>query len=199
MKLKIGNYFLHISNFNFSLFLFFICFIAYFNALRSGFIFDDQHLIINNLYIKQINFFPRIFNVGFLHFAAAQPIVYYRPIPILTYALEYNIWKLIPFGYHLTNIILHAFNSYLVYYLIFLLFGNINLGRLSSILFCLHPVHHTTVALISNRSELLLLFFGLNSIINYLLFIRLSKIKNYLLRNYIIIMRLCFEKNISMC
>jgi hypothetical protein len=182
MKFKAGNFLKHKSDFRFFLLLFFICFVVYFNACSNGFlfIFDDEYLIINNPYIKQVNLFPRIFTVGFLNFSALQPVVYYRPIAVLTYALEYNIWKLNPFGYHLTNVILHAINSCLVYYLIFLLFGDMNLARLSSVLFCLHPIHQHPVSLIANRGDLLLSLFGLASIINYLLFARSSKIKNYL-------------------
>lgn len=163
------------------LFLFAICLIVYFNTLSNDFLYDDDHLIVNNTYIKNIMTLPNIFLVDFFHFAPLHPVSYYRPIPILTHALEYKIWRLNPYGYHLTNIVLHALNSYLVYLLIFLLFGNFNLALLSGTLFCLHPAHSTTVSLIFNRGDLLLFFFGTVSIISYILFRRLSKFKYYLL------------------
>ncbi len=179
--MKVKNYLADASNLRFFLLLFVSCFILYFHTCNNDFVYDDVHLIINNAYIKHIRLIPRIFSVDFFHFSPLHAVNYYRPIPILTHALEYKIWRLNPFGYHLTNIVLHAFNCLLVYYLIFLLFNNNNLARLSSVLFCLHPIHNTTVSLIFNRSSLLLLFFGMAGIINYLLFTRSFKIKNYLL------------------
>jgi hypothetical protein len=37
------------------------------------------------------------------------------PVTWMTYGLDYVLWGLDPFGYHLTNLALHAANTTLVY------------------------------------------------------------------------------------
>jgi len=162
------------------LFLLAICFGIYGNTLHHGFLYDDTHLILNNNYIKHPQLWTRIFLVDFFHFAPLDPLTYYRPVPILTHALEYMLWQVNPWGYHLTNILLHFLNSYLIFYLIRLVFANIPLAILSSVFFCVHPIHSTTVSLLFNRGDLLLFLFILTSIIQYLKFEQSSKITHYL-------------------
>lgn len=40
---------------------------------------------------------------------------FYRPLAILTFAIEYRLWGLQPFGYHLTNLLLHLLCTFLVW------------------------------------------------------------------------------------
>ena len=42
---------------------------------------------------------------------------HYQPLSWLTFSLDYLLWGMDPFGYHLTNILLHSANAVLFYFL----------------------------------------------------------------------------------
>src|SRR5262245_59653227 len=42
---------------------------------------------------------------------------HYQPLSWLTFSFDYRLWGMNPFGYHLTNIILHSANA-VVFYLV---------------------------------------------------------------------------------
>ena len=42
----------------------------------------------------------------------------YHPLTLLSLAIDYQIWELNPFGYHLTNLLLHSLNVVLVFFLV---------------------------------------------------------------------------------
>jgi tetratricopeptide (TPR) repeat protein len=87
--------------------------------------------------------------------------------------LDYHFWRLKPFGYHLTNIVLHAIAAILVYQLIKLLFFDFKLAFVTSLLFTIHPLQSEAVAYISGRPDSLAAIFILLSIY---LFIKFRKI-----------------------
>ena len=43
---------------------------------------------------------------------------YYRPISTMSYGMDYAIWHMNPFGYHLTDIILHTLTSIFIFILV---------------------------------------------------------------------------------
>ena len=109
-------------------------------------------------------------------------IGHYQPLTILSYALDYHFYKLNPYHYHLTNLILHLLNSLLVFYLIYLLSGNIIVSFITAILFGLHPLHVESVAWVSERKDVLYSFFFLLSCITYLYYLtKGNKHKYYIL------------------
>ncbi len=60
-----------------------------------------------------------------------------QPLLQLTFLLEYRIFGLDPAGYIFVNLLVHAFNAFLVYMLVHMLFPNIRLAILAGILFAL--------------------------------------------------------------
>jgi 4-amino-4-deoxy-L-arabinose transferase-like glycosyltransferase len=92
----------------------------------------------------------------------------YRPIVILSYALNYKLGGLRPFGYHLANIFLHALNSVLVYLLAHLIFERKRPALFSALLFAIHPVHTEAVTGVVGRAELLAFLFSLSSLLMYI-------------------------------
>jgi len=81
-----------------------------------------------------------------------------------------------PFGYHLTNVIVHGLNAFLVFRLAAGLLENIESRkrRVVSItagaLFLLHPSHSEAVVWISGRADLLATLFVLLSLLTYLVY-----------------------------
>lgn len=139
----------------------------YANSFKNEFVWDDASLVENNVLIKDARNIPKIFTT-YLFAGVDSPSNFYRPIQNLSYLFDYSLWKLNPFGYHLTNTVIHAANAMLLYLLIFTLFENILFALIASILFSIHPIHTEAVAYISGRADLLGALFGLISILMFL-------------------------------
>ncbi len=174
------------SKLQFFLFLFFISLILYSNSLNGNFILDDKLLIIDNEFIKHIRTIPMLFITQTFNQPTNLNLYegayrYYRPLMTLSFAMDYSIWKLNPAGYHLTNITIHSINAFLVYCLIYGFFINSPLALLSSILFCVHPIHSQSVSYITNRSELLVSLFTLITLVSYIRYTKSRSIAIYLI------------------
>lgn len=92
----------------------------------------------------------------------------YLPITMLTYMIEFYFFKLDPFIYHLTNLILHSLNSLLVFWFIMLLSKSVFISFITAMLFAIHPMHVESVAWVSERKDVLSTFFYLSSLVAYL-------------------------------
>ena len=111
----------------FLLFIFFLglCLLTYAGTLRCDFDPDSQHVIVNNPTIKQPALYQNIFKRDF--FSAYKQLEnvklnYYRPVVLLTYIIDYKLWRLNAGGYRFTNILIHCLNSLLIYILFLKLF-----------------------------------------------------------------------------
>jgi hypothetical protein len=87
----------------------------------------------------------------------------YLPVRLLSYALDYSVWGIKPFGYHFGNILLHALNAFLIYLLLLRLFAAPKPALLAAFFFLVHPMQVESVAWISGRKEVLCGFFLLLS------------------------------------
>ncbi|MCX5716321.1 MAG: hypothetical protein NTV07_05660, partial [Candidatus Omnitrophica bacterium] len=88
----------------------------YLSSLNNPFIWDDNHLIISENNIRTFACIPEIFTTHLCHNIGASN--FYRPIQSLSFMIDYAAWKLNPFGYHLTNLLLHLINIILTYLLV---------------------------------------------------------------------------------
>ena len=154
-----------------------LCLVIYSNSLTNGFVYDDEALIVNNPVIKYPKFLPLIFKRCLYDYPGIGKVIMfdkmYRPLQVLSYAVDYRIWKLNPSGFRLTNILLHLFNSILIYYLL-LIIADSTAAKIVSVLFLVHPAHTSVVTYIAGRADLLASFFMLLSLIGFLQFIRLK-------------------------
>lgn len=82
--------------------------------------------------------------------------VYYRPILMVSFILDYHLWDLNPIGYHIMNLVLHIVATLAVFLLIEKLAGSIWAATVGGFLFALHPVQTESVAWIAGRNDLLL-------------------------------------------
>ncbi len=158
---------------------------VFLNTLHNAFVWDDTYLITDNRHIKSLSSIPLFFTPHYwnkLH--PYQASGQYRPLRTATFAMDYALWQFKPAGYHLTNMVLHAVNTILVYFFVFFLpFGynredahsetswmsSFSLPFLTALLFAVHPIHTESVTYIKNRSDLLAFFFFL---LTLFLFIR---------------------------
>lgn len=159
------------SNLKIILAFLFISLVIYSNSLRGDFIFDDYTLLVDNADIKQLHTLPNIFTSNAFKsssFVLGDSFDRYLPLVSLSFAVDYSLWKLNRFGYHLENVLLHSLNAFLVFCLIFLLFSDRRLALATSLLFCVHPIFAESVNFISGRTDLLSGLFALLTLVFYL-------------------------------
>jgi len=135
--------------------------LLYLPALHHGFIMDDRWLIVENPYIKGWQYLPQMltqdaWNIWDRH-------NYWRPVFSISLALDYSLWGLNPLGFHLTNILLHAANTTLLY-LLGRRLQNSACALFAALFFGLHPIQVHAVNVISTRGDLLAAFFTLLSL-----------------------------------
>src|SRR2546430_15790131 len=133
-------------------------FLCYANSLGNEFVFDDYLLVLGNNRIRSIN--------------AALFWNSYRPIRDISYAIDYALWGERPFGYHLTNLVIHAANVLLVFALIRRFTASLVTAVLTALIFAVHPIQTDAVTYISGRRDLLFTFFYLLAFHSYLTYYR---------------------------
>ena len=133
----------------------------YLPALYGGFIWDDDAYVIRT---------PLLRNLTGLQHIWLQPtaLPQYYPLTHTSFWLEYQAWGLWPFGYHLTNILLHAGNAILLWLVLHRL--AVPGAWVAAAIFALHPVHVESVAWVTERKNVLSGFFALSSLLCYLRF-----------------------------
>ncbi len=167
-----------IASFQVFLFLLLLGLLAYFNAIFHPFVHDDIFFIQKNPSISELNF-STVFSAG-TRFDENNALInsYYRPLLELLYRLQYKVFHLNPYAYHLFNILLHVLNSFIVYRLMLFLFSLKKVAFCIAAFFLIHPIQSEAVACISGISNLLFAFFFLNSFYFYLTVFSLNKNKN---------------------
>lgn len=154
--------------------------IVYANSLCGKFVWDDFMFIKDNDHIKDWRFLPKFFTASTGE-GAGLPNAYYRPMELLSYALDYSFWKFDVRGYHLTNILIHLSMSACVFWLILLVSGELLLASIVGMLYVVCPMHVEAVAYISGRPEMIAAVFLLVCLINYILFFKRRKVLFYCL------------------
>ncbi|MGD9014983.1 MAG: tetratricopeptide repeat protein [Candidatus Omnitrophota bacterium] len=150
---------------------------VYANSLNGKFVWDDDVLIRDNVYIKNWSHIHDIVTKD-IGAGAGRQYNSYRPLQILTYAIDHSLWGLNVKGYHLTNILLHILAALSIYWLINLLYGDRLLSLLISVFFVIYPLHTEAIAYISGRADPLVLFLMLAC---FILYIKHSYSKNIIL------------------
>ncbi len=154
--------------------LFFLAILVYLPALQSGFVWDDESSIIQNHLLRNMNGLWKIWAHPSLN---TEP--HYWPITYTSFWVDCQIWGLAPFGYHLTNILLHAFNGILLWVILRRL--EIPGAWFAAAIFTVHPVHVESVAWIIERKDVLSGLFYLLAFWFYLNYDREKDWKRYLL------------------
>ena len=139
--------------------------LLYASTLDNPFVYDDFRLIVEN---------PAIQTLTDIRTVMVRDIT--RPLVNLTYISDTALWGTRPFGYHLTNVILHALNVIAVFWVAFWaaedwrskgggLFGFSPSPRVvaiaTSLLVAAHPIMTQAVGYVTGRSELLYALFFL--------------------------------------
>ncbi len=143
--------------------------VAYWPALHGGFLWDDDAHVTPPA-LRSLHGLWRIwFDVG-----ATQQ---YYPLLHTAFWMEHRLWGDAVFGYHLTNLLLHAGAAYLVVMIVRRL--DLPGAWLAGFLFALHPVCVEAVAWISEQKSTLSAIFYLAAALTYLHFDRTRRTSQY--------------------
>lgn len=129
-----------------------LSFLIYGNGISGEFVFDDVTVIQNRGDLKNPDNFWNLF-VSPYHQNMPKTGLF-RPLTMVSYALNHHIFGSSPVSFHITNVIIHALNSFLVFWLVNYLFKSKQVAFLSFLLFLLHPIHTEAVTSIVGRAEL---------------------------------------------
>ena len=95
-----------------ALVIFFLSIVVFFPVLQNGFVnWDDEGNLLQNRNFRglgwaQLRWMFTTFYGG-----------HYQPLAWVSFGMDYLLWGTEPFGYHLTNLLLHAANAVLFYFL----------------------------------------------------------------------------------
>jgi len=136
----------------------------YLNSLENHFVnWDDPGLILKNPKIRSLSWdnVRAIFTPS-----KAQN---FQPLRALSYAMDYQFWKLNPLGYRITNLFFYALMCFMVFLTLRELSSHLRkkapsdshsrVALFGSLLFLAHPVHVEAVVWLSARKEVLQGFF----------------------------------------
>ena len=142
-----------------------LSFLVFGNGISGEFVFDDVTVIQNRPDVKDAGNF---FNLFVSPYHQNMPKTgLYRPFTMASYAINHYISDS-PIGFHIVNIIIHALNSFLVFWLVNSLFKNKFLSYAFFLLFLTHPIHTEAVTSIVGRAELWAFFWSLITIHFYI-------------------------------
>lgn len=144
-------------------------FLVYANSFGNDFLWDDIKFIIENPDIHSFSNLDKIFihNHGY---SAGARNNFYRPMQSLFDIANYHFGRGAPFLFHATNALLHAACSILLLCLFVLIFNNGLVAFCAALIFALHPVQTEAITYISGRADPLYVFFGLLSILCFVLY-----------------------------
>src|SRR6266581_2943893 len=118
------------------------------------FVFDDRHLIVHNLFLREATSPFTAFAHHFWH-GTPYGAAYYRPLVVASFALNGHVLGWGPAGFHLVNILLHAGNAMLLLALARRLGCPALAASCAAGLFAVHPVAAWPVASVVARVDLL--------------------------------------------
>ena len=152
--------------------LIFLTFFVYGKAVNFALLsLDDTSSITGNLErISSIKDIPALFTTNCYNEKSPE-IPYYRPILILTFAVETILFGYNPKIYHFGNLYLFCISLYIMYLFLVKLKFNETISKFVLLLLAVHPVISSTVAYVSTRAEILIAIFILLSfimLVNYL-------------------------------
>ena len=136
--------------------------LSYADSLGNDFAYDDNTQIVSNDLLKKPGSLPKLLTSDYwaVRHESRGVVPYssglYRPVVHLSLALNYGLGGLNPLGYHLVNVVLHLFVTWVLYLLACRLGFSLTAAGSAAALFAVHPLHTEAVAGIVGRAELLM-------------------------------------------
>lgn len=140
--------------------LFVLATLPFVPALGGGFVFDDAVAITNNQAVISDFSLAKIFGSGFWGGGLVDNSGSYRPITVLTFAIDHRLGGGDPWVFHLTNILLHALCVLTIFWVLGRRFGR-GVAVAVAALFAVHALHTENVASLVGRADVIATMLGL--------------------------------------
>ncbi len=156
---------------------------VFLSSLQNGFVnWDDEKNLVDNPFYRglgwaQLRWMFTTFHMG-----------HYQPLSWVTFGLDYLLWGMNPFGYHLTSLLIHAANAVFSYFIAMRLISlayTIPEGSggwalwvaagFAALFFSIHPLRVESVAWATERRDVLS---GLFLLCTVLLYLRAAGVEN---------------------
>lgn len=128
--------------------------LVYVNSLHNPFHYDDFHSIVHNERLRSLEEIPRFF-VDPTAFSSEPENAMYRPLLLLTFAVNFAVSGYQTWSYHLLSLAIHVGCVLLVMALGRRLLGGGWGAWWAALLFAVHPINSESLNYISSRSEIM--------------------------------------------
>jgi protein O-mannosyl-transferase len=202
------------------LFIFILAIVIYGNSYFNKYALDDLITIQQNSFthqgfkgIKDIltnDYFAGAFGKDIKHLPGAR----YRPLSVITFAIEYQFFGMSPHTSHLINILLYALTGIIIYLVVSLILSHIpelktqnqkiktkwylTIPFITSVLFIAHPVHTEIVSNIKGRDEIIAFLGSLIAMYYTIKYVDI-KFKKYLLYSFTAMFLALMSKENAIC
>jgi protein O-mannosyl-transferase len=129
---------------------------VYYPALERSFVYDEILVIRDSAFIGDPGNLLRLGGEEYRDFSGEQT---YRPLVTASYILDALVWPKdrpgAPFGFGLTNLLIHVLAAWLLWLVVWRLAGLPRAGAAAALLFLVHPALVETVISPGNREQIL--------------------------------------------
>ena len=158
-------------------------FCLYAQSITFNYVLDDFGVIKDNRLVeKGISSIPELLRTDRLFGGNndALRMPEYRPLPLIMFAVEWQISPDNPHFYHFINVLLYAISCWLLFLLLCKLFKNQNFifPFICTLLYVVHPIHTEVVDNIKSLDEILCFLFSIISILFFLKSIEKQNVVN---------------------
>jgi protein O-mannosyl-transferase len=147
--------------------------VAFLPTLNNGFLdWDDEETLVTNLHYRGLGWK----NLRWM--LTTTLMGHWLPLTWVTFAADYLVWGMNPFGYHLSNLLLHTGAAVVFYFVALRLLRAAGASRSDTVLraaagaaalfFAIHPLRVESVAWVTERRDVLSGLWFLLTILTYL-------------------------------
>ncbi len=151
---------------------------AYWQAFDCGFVnYDDDQYVYNNPHVQ-----AGLTRDGVRWAIASTETVNWYPLTWMSLELDSTLWGGVkPFGFHLTNIVLHIADTLLLFWVLTRMTSRMGRSAVVAGLFALHPLHVESVAWVTERKDVLSALFWMLALAAYVWYAKRPHWARYLL------------------
>lgn len=131
--------------------IFLLGFLTYAPSLNNELFWDDEQFIYKNQHVIQFDV-KKIFTTNTLD-GAGELSNYYRPLTTLSFAFDHALWGMRPFGFHLTNSLLHSLSGVVLFFLLTTLKMKKKPAAVIAAFFLIHPLQTEAVVYANSRGD----------------------------------------------
>jgi tetratricopeptide (TPR) repeat protein len=148
--------------------LFLAVFLVFGQALGYSFVnFDDNDYVYANPHLAQ-----GLTGEGIVWAFTTTDCHNWHPLTWLSYFLDYQLFGFAPWGYHLTNLLLHAATAIALFLVLREMTGNLWPSAFVAAVFAIHPLRVESVAWVAERKDVLSGLFFMLTLAAYVGYVR---------------------------